>query len=332
MLLSANLYTPFRCVAGHADRRRCVQVPIAVAVLQFGARHVELVAQSQVEGQLAADFPIVLDEEAPVVCTWECLGIDVVVAAVAEAQQERCEAAALQAVAGVEILAGGLLPEGEVALRIAGLGVVQEVVAEFGARLDIVAALGFRHGCRKLVHTLLAVQDDVSLGAHLHHAEAVEHGERLEGGVVVHVLGQAESARIEVLERHALVLGIDKPVIQHPDGGGCLHVSQIAAGRLGVSVVGSIVRAVRRADRRIDLREQVGRHRVGARDAVPAADAELVVECVIDLDIGLLGRADVDTRGVEVIGVSKRIGGRSIGQRESTSTPWRIPGRSGSTE
>src|SRR5258708_1683894 len=83
----------------------------------------------------------------------------------------RIATAPVRGVDGAQSVVGARRPEGKGAVRIAGRRVMQEVVSKFRARLDIVAALGFRHGRRKLVHTFLAVEDDISLGAYLEHPE-----------------------------------------------------------------------------------------------------------------------------------------------------------------
>jgi hypothetical protein len=90
------------------------EVPIAEAVVDFVARDVELIAQAEVDSQLASELPIVLDEEAPVAGPVEDLGIEVVVRPVAPAQEEGREGASLVAVAAVEVGAGDLLAEAKV--------------------------------------------------------------------------------------------------------------------------------------------------------------------------------------------------------------------------
>ena len=41
-----------RVVAGHLDRRLRLEIPVAHAILRLPARHVEVVAQTEIQGQL----------------------------------------------------------------------------------------------------------------------------------------------------------------------------------------------------------------------------------------------------------------------------------------
>src|SRR5205807_1918462 len=97
------------------DWRRCIQIPVAVAVIRFGPGIFKLITQTDVEGQLTADLPVVLDEEPPVAGARESFRIDIEVRTIAPAQQHRGKSVALEIVAGVEILACRLSVEGEMA-------------------------------------------------------------------------------------------------------------------------------------------------------------------------------------------------------------------------
>src|SRR6185503_5949518 len=147
-------------------------------------------------------------------------------AAVAPAEQERRERASLVAVAGVEVLTGGLLTEGQLALWIAGLGVVEEAGTILGARLEGVAAEGPGDGERRLVDSLLAVHDQPALGPDVE-APAAEERKGLVSGIVIEVLRQAEFGGVEVLKGAALVVRVDEAVIEDPDGGRVLDKCQV---------------------------------------------------------------------------------------------------------
>src|SRR5205807_359175 len=110
----------------------------------------------KVYGQFPAHLPVVLDEETQIPGPGESLGIDVIVGAVAPADQHGREAVALDARSDVRILARRAGAESELAGRIPRLGVVQPVVAVFRAHLQIMRAFILRERPRELVYALLA--------------------------------------------------------------------------------------------------------------------------------------------------------------------------------
>jgi hypothetical protein len=103
-------------------------------------------------------------------------------------------------------------------------------VTVLDAGLDAVAAEDLGEGAGELVYALLPVHDEPALGPDVE-AKTVEERKGLIGGVVIHVLGEAEGSGIELLERQPAVVGVDKPVVESPDGRRILHERQVARGR-----------------------------------------------------------------------------------------------------
>src|SRR5205823_14522563 len=124
----------------YGDRRLRLEIPVTIAVEHVRSRYLELIAKTQVHGELAVQLPVVLKEEPPVARARERLRIDVVVRPVAPSEQHRSESVALDIRADVGILAGGCRAKREVTRWIAGLRIVQPVMPIFGARLDAVPA------------------------------------------------------------------------------------------------------------------------------------------------------------------------------------------------
>ena len=68
-------------VAGDLYWRLRFQVPIALAILRLPARHVEVIAQAEIQGQLRHDPPVVVHIETPVGRPGEDLRVDVEITA-----------------------------------------------------------------------------------------------------------------------------------------------------------------------------------------------------------------------------------------------------------
>src|SRR5262249_3683100 len=100
--------------------------------------------------------------------------IDMEIRTVAPAEEHRGEPIALIAAAGIQILAGRLSAEDKAAGRIPRLRVVQKVLPDLGARLDVVAPQRLGHRARKLMHTLLSVYLPVTLCSHVRIAAGAE--------------------------------------------------------------------------------------------------------------------------------------------------------------
>ena len=71
-----------------------------MAVLGFPARDVEVVPQSEVEGEAAGDLPVILEIEAPVRRTGEGLRVDVETVAAGAGQPSSMEARPLPSLPG----------------------------------------------------------------------------------------------------------------------------------------------------------------------------------------------------------------------------------------
>ena len=296
-------------VARHRDGRLRLQVPIAIAIEYLRTRDLKLVAEPQVDCQFPAHLPIVLNEETQIPGPRECLGIDVVVGAIAPADQHRREAVALDAGPHVGILAGGLGSEAKLPGRIPRLRVVQPVVTIFGPGLEIMSAFAFRQRGRELVHALLAVHLPVALRAKVGITRGTERRKHVEGRQVLHILRQAQRGLVK--GRHkgiAPVVGVDETVIESPDSRGVLRVGHAARGSLRARGTGSAPR-IGGGQCRIGEAEKVHAGTCVPVDAVTAGEPDLVGDAVVPLDIKhRSGRALTDTLGEKIIDVRDRVG------------------------
>ena len=126
------------------DRRLRFEIPITVAVFEFPAGYVEVVAQAEIERQPIGDLPVILDEKSPISRAGKSLRLDVVLTARRPAQQHRRHAVAFGASASVERAASDATTEVEAPRRVPRLVVIKQVVTALAARLQVVCPPNFR--------------------------------------------------------------------------------------------------------------------------------------------------------------------------------------------
>ena len=126
----------------HADeRRRRVRIEIGQPVEPLGARRVEVVAEAEVDGEVAGDFPVVLQISTEVAARRGRVGVVAQVDAARDAQQHRGQPRTPGAARDVRIALRPLrVAETELAGRVEQLGEVEQELAVVGAHLQRVRA------------------------------------------------------------------------------------------------------------------------------------------------------------------------------------------------
>ena len=143
-------------------------------------------------------------------------------------------------------LPGGLVAKGHLARRKTGLEIVEEVVAQLGAKLQRVAANEFGDRAGELMGTFLPVHDDVAFSADVGEAGGSDRRKDRIGGVFLHVLGEAELRQIERGHSVAMEVRVNQAVPDRPHRGSVLRPRKLGHHRLGARARGAVIEGVSR--------------------------------------------------------------------------------------
>ena len=150
-----------------------------------------------------------------------------------------------------------LRDEGESARGIAGLRVIEEIIAVLAAELDVVAAEDLGDRTRELVHAFLPIHDPVSLRCRCRCSLPERWSGTPEGRLIPHVLRETECGQIERLDhRFAEEVGVGQSVTDGPEVVGALHAGELSHDRV---VYVRLVRAVVERVGGVAFAEQVRR-------------------------------------------------------------------------
>ena len=298
-------------VAGYLYGRLRLEVPIALAIQRLPPRHVEVVAQTEVQGELRHDPPVVVHIETPVGRPGEDLRVDVEITARGPANQHRGQAVALVPSAREAIPAGDPSAKGELARGISGLGVVEEVPPRLGPGLDVVPAERRGVGAREVMDALLAIHLEPSLRADRAVRVGCEPREHVEGRLILHVLRETELGEIEALHRVPGKGRVGQTVAHAPERFRTLNPGELGDDRVDAS----FNRAVVERERGGQLTEKVWRRRRIRTITVAAVQAAPVREVVVHLEAHLPVDALRDSLREPVVGLRDRRA-RCIRERE----------------
>src|SRR5262249_27076489 len=148
------------------ERRWRIEVQPVEPVVAIRARDIEVVAETEVEGQTPADLPIVVDVGAEVACGLCGRIVYRHHAAATEAEERGSQSVTLRGTRHQRVLRRLIAAEGEAAIGSVRLEVVLVILPIFYARLDAVTGLDLRHRTGELIDVLEAMDDGIPARAH----------------------------------------------------------------------------------------------------------------------------------------------------------------------